>query len=461
MAAPRASLSVRDGIALTVGMVVGIGAFKAPSLVAGSVGDGAVILALWAAGAAIMLIGALCYAELASRYPDAGGEYHFLLRAYGPGLAFLFAWARLAVIQTGAIATVAFVFGDYAQRLLGLGAYGPSLYAVIVVIALAALNVRGTHLSARVQDGLAVVLVSAVTVAAVTGFVLAPDLPAPDLSAQAAMPSRGGVVAGIGFAMIFVMLTYGGWNEAAYFSAELRDVRTGMIRVAVIATVVVAVLYLALNAAYLRVLGPAAMGRSDAVGADYMAALLGRPGAVALTVLILIAAATTMNATIFTGARSAYALGRDTPLLGALGRWDAGAQGPVVAHLVQAALALALIGLGTATRKGFTTMVDYTAPVFWFFLLLTGISLFVLRARDRAPDPATAPSGTQGAFRVPFYPATPLAFCAASAFMLHAALAYSGIGALVGIAAVALGLPVWWLARHASRHASRAPRPAE
>ncbi len=447
MAEPRANLRVRDGVALMVGMVVGIGVFKAPSLVAGSLGEGTLILAAWVAGAAIMLIGSLCYAELASRYPDAGGEYHFLRRAFGPGTAFLFAWARLTVVQTGAIAAVAFVFGDYAQRLLDLGPWGASLYAAASVIALTALNVRGTHISARVQDGLAVLLVTAVLVAAVVGFALGPVSPA-----EAAPVPRGGVMAGLGFAMIFVMLTYGGWNEAAYLSGELKNVRTSMVRVAVIATAVVAVLYLALNAAYLHVLGPAAMGRSDAIGADYMAALLGRPGALVLSALILVAAATTMNATIFTGARSAYAMGRDTRLLVALGRWDPGAQGPVMAHIVQGVLALALIGLGTATRKGFATMVDYTAPVFWFFLLLTALSLFVLRARDRGGDAA------REGFRVPFYPVTPLVFCAAAGFMLHAALAYTGIGALVGIAAVAVGLPVWLVVR---RHNLRVPKPAE
>lgn len=439
MAAPTASLRVSDGVALMVGMIVGIGVFRAPSLVALKLSDPTVIIGLWLIGALIALIGALCYAELGSTYPDAGGEYHFLQRAFGPGTAFLFGWGRLLVVQTGAIAAVAFVLGDYAQRLCDLGPYGVSIYAALSVVGLTALNIRGTWLSARVQDVLAVILVLAVAGAAVIGFAIGHPAPAPAVVASA---SNADLLAGIGFAMIFVMLTYGGWNEAAYISGELKDVTRSMVRVVVIATVVVGVLYVAINAAYLHVLGPAAMSKSDAIGADYMQALLGRPGAVVLSLIVLLAAVTTLNATIFTGARSAYALGRDTGLFGILGRWDEGARGPVNALLIQAAIALSLIGLGTATRKGFATMVDFTAPVFWFFLLMTGVSLFVLRRRGGG-DPA--------GFRVPLYPLTPLVFCVTAAYMLYSAIAYTGRGALVGVAAVALGLPVWWFVRYRAR----------
>ncbi|HEX9808445.1 MAG TPA: amino acid permease [Alphaproteobacteria bacterium] len=447
-AAPRAALRVSDGLALMVGMVVGIGIFKAPSLVASRLDDPWVILGLWVAGALVVLVGALCYAELATAFPDAGGEYHFLTRAFGPATGFLFAWGRLAVVQTGAIAAVGFVLGDYAQELLHIGPMGPSLYAGAAVIGLTALNVRGTPVSARVQNLLAAALVAAVLAAALAGFALGGGVEAAGAmaleGAGAAGSGRETTLAAIGFAMIFVMLTYGGWNEVAYLSAELGDVRRNMVRVILLGTLVVTVLYIAINGAYLRILGPAAMGASEAIGADYMRALVGSPGATVLSLVIIAAALTTMNATIFTGARSAYAMARDSGLFGPIGRWDVRAAGPVNAHLVQGALALALVGLGTATRQGFSTMVEYTAPVFWFFLLLTGVALFVLR---RGGLPA-------GTYRVPLYPLTPALFCASSAFMLHASLAYTEVGALIGVGIVALGIPVWWLARR------RAPGPA-
>jgi amino acid transporter len=432
-----------------VGIVVGIGVFKAPSLVAANVGDPWLILALWAAGALIVLIGALCYTELVTAFPDAGGEYHVLTRAFGPVIGFFFAWGRLTVVQTGAIAAVGFVLGDYGQRLLDLGPFGPSLYAAPAVAGLTALNIRGTRVSARAQKVLAAVLVTLAFGAALFGLALggSAEIPSPAATgtAVAGATAGGATLEGIGFAMIFVMLTYGGWNEVAYVSGELGDVRRNMARVVALGMTLVAVLYLALNSAYLYVLGPAAMGASDAIGADYMRVLAGAPGAATLSVIVLLGALTTMNATIFTGARSAYAMARDSQLLGPVGRWDARAQGPVNAHLLQAALALTLVGLGTATRQGFTTMVEYTAPVFWFFLLLNGIALFVFRRRGLP----------ERAFRVPLYPLTPLLFCASSAFMLHASLAYTGIGALIGVGIVALGFPVWLLAPRRAIHPQR------
>ena len=434
---PQALLRPIDGLALIVGVVVGIGIFKVPALVAARVDDPLLILGLWLAGAVIMLMGALCYAELASAWPDAGGEYHFLTRAFGPALGFLFAWGRLVVVQTGAIALVAFVFGDYAQRLLDIGSHGASVYAALAVIAVAGANIAGTRLSARVQIVIAATVVAAVGVAALIGFFIDPSPALPVAAVAGTGAGKGGGAAAIGSAMIFIMLTYGGWNEAAYLSSELRDVKRNMVRVAVGASVVIGLLYLAINAAYLKVLGVVRLGASTAPGADYMEALLGPAGGAMLSGVVVVAALSTLNATIFTGARSGYAMGRDVPLLAVLGRWDGRAQGPVAAHLVQAAIALVLVGFGTVTRQGFVTMVDYTAPVFWFFLTLTAAAVFVRRRRG----------GGEDAFHVPFYPWTPLLFCAASTYMLYAALAYTGIGALVGVGAVALGLPLWWAAR--------------
>ncbi len=438
---PKALLRPGDALALMIGMVVGIGVFKSPSLVALKLDDPVLILGLWVVGAVFMLIGLLCYAELATSWPDAGGEYHFLSRAFGPGVGFLFAWGRLAVIQTGAIAMVAFVLGDYAQRIWEIGPYGPSIYAALGVAGLTALNIAGTRLTAGTQNTLAAVLVTATVVVGLLGFVLSPDPTQPAQASQAGVDGSG-LVAGLGFAMIFIMLTYGGWNEAAYLSAELMDVKHNMLRVTVIATAVIGGIYLLLNAAYLEVLGVDGVRASSAVGADYMGRLLGRPGAFAISLLICIAALTTLNATIFTGARSGYALGRDYRLFAPLGHWNARAQGPVTALAVQGVLSLALVGFGALTRQGFTTMVDYTAPVFWFFLTMVGIAVFVLRARG----------GAAGGFRVPLYPVTPILFCLGTLYMLHAAVNYTGIGALVGIAVVAVGVPLWLASARRKTH---------
>ncbi|MBI2296274.1 MAG: amino acid permease [Betaproteobacteria bacterium] len=426
---------------MIVGIVIGVGIFKAPSIVAGNVGGGTAFMALWLAGGVISLIGALCYAELGSAHPNAGGEYYFLARAYGDWLGFLFAWARMTVIQTGAIAAIAFVFGDYASTLLPLGKNSSAIYAGLAVIAITALNVIGTAQSKWVQNALTIAPAVAILAAVSGGLAATPAAPAP-------APAQSGSWFS-GLALIFVLLTYGGWNEAAYLTAEMRDTRRNIVRSLVIGIVVITVLYLLLNLAYLNALGLAGMQASKAVASDLMKATWGEGGAWLLGVVVVSAALSTLNATVFTGARTNYALGRDFIIFRALGRWNDKASAPVNALLTQGAISLALVGLASFTPDGFTTMVAYTAPAFWLFFMLTGFSLFPLRRQTPAnADP----------FRVPLYPVTPLLFCGACAYMLYASFNYTmsldpgSIGAMVGIAMLASGVPVlMWAKRRAAQ----------
>ena len=132
-----------QGVAFIVGIVVGIGIFKSPQLVAQSVTSEAAFIVLWVVGGLVTLIGALVYAELGSTYPSGGGEYHFLSRALGRPVGLLFAWARVTVLQTGIIAAVAFVFGDYAQQLVPLGPWGSAIHAALALSVLTLVNLLG------------------------------------------------------------------------------------------------------------------------------------------------------------------------------------------------------------------------------------------------------------------------------------------------------------------------------
>jgi amino acid transporter len=434
---------VYDAVAMIVGIVIGVGIFKAPSIVAGNVSGETAFIVLWVVGGVISLIGALCYAELGSSHPNAGGEYYFLSRAYGDWLGFLFAWARMTVIQTGAIAAIAFVFGDYATSLLPLGAKSSAIYAALAVVAITALNVSGTHESKWVQNVLTTALALAVLIVVVSGLT-APG--APDAAAAAA-PTEGRAWFS-GLALIFVLLTYGGWNEAAYLTAEMRDTRRNIVRALVIGILVITALYLLLNFAYLKALGLPGMQASKAIASDLMRVTWGEGGAWLLGIVVVCAALSTLNATVFTGARTNYALGRDYVIFRSLGRWSEKASAPVNALLVQGAISLALVGLASFTPDGFQTMVAYTAPAFWLFFLLTGLSLFPLRRH--------APVNSDP-FRVPLYPVTPLLFAAACAYMLYSSFMYAmsldpgSIGAMVGIAMLASGVPVlMWARRRAA-----------
>lgn len=425
---PKPTLRMVDAIAIIVGIVVGAGIFRTPSLVAANTGSTALFLLAWLLGGIVSLIGALCYAELSTAFPNTGGDYHFLRRAFGRRFSFLFAWARISIIQTGSIALLAYIIGDYLSQLYSVGAYSSAIFAALVVVTLTVINMIGVRFGTGTQKLLFILEFSGTLCVIIVGLFIQPSTGA--LAALPAAPASGMTTA-MGLAMVFVLLTFGGWNEAGYISAELRAGSRKMVPVLVISIVMITVLYLLVNWAFLRALGVERMAASAAVGIDLMRVTLGEAGVFLIGIIVIMATLTSINATIFTGARTNYALGRDFRLFAPLGKWNARTSAPVNALMVQGIVALALIGLGAFTRDGFQSMVDFTAPVFWFFFLAIGVALFVLRAREpKAARP----------FRVPLYPLTPLIFCGSCAYLLYSSLAYTGFGAMAGVAILLLGM---------------------
>jgi basic amino acid/polyamine antiporter, APA family len=410
-----------DAIAIVIGMVIGPGIFKTPAIVASSAGNEINTLGLWLAGGIISLIGALCYAELTSTYPHAGGEYHYLGKAYGRRIAFLFAWARMTIIQTGSIAMLAFIIGDYAAEAFNFGKYSSSLYAAATVFILTAVNLRGIYPSSRLQKTLMGGIILGLAVIISVGL----------FSAGEPINNNGfrtDIV--IGHAMIFVLLTYGGWNEAAYLSAEVGKKRMEIAKVLFYSIGIITFIYLVMNFALLRGLGFETVAGSEAVAADLVSKVMGNNWVKLISIIIAVAAFSTVNAVMITGARTNYALGEDFRQFRFLSKWNEHA--PANAFIFQAGVALLLIALGSFTRSGFITMVEFTAPVFWFFFLLVGISVFILRWKEPKMERP---------FRVPFYPVLPLIFCLTAVFMLHSSLVYTGIGAFIGVLVLLTGIP--------------------
>jgi amino acid transporter len=438
--APKAVLTTRDTVAIIIGLVIGAGIFRFPPLVAANSPDEVVFYLLWIAGGAVSIVGALCYAELATAYPSAGGDYHFLQRAFGRTLSFLFGWARIAVITTGAIALLGYTFGDYASNLLRLGHNSSAVYAALSVLGLTAINLLGIRETKSTQNVLTTLLVLGVIAVIVTGVLLV----APASSPAAPAPAKPWT-AGVPFAMLFILFTYSGWNEAAYVSAELKE-RRSMVVAMVLSLVLVTILYLAINYAYVRGLGFQGVAKSDTVAADLMKVQFGAAGANIISAIVCLAALTSINATIIAGARSNYALGRDWPVFGWLGYWDARTDAPRNSLYVQGAVALVLVVAGAFTDQ-VKTMIEYTSPVFWFFFMMVGVGLFVLRARD---------PGTPRPFKVPLYPLTPLIFVLTCAYLLYSSLAYVRGGAWAGVAVLAIGLGLLLLG--SGRRASEAGR---
>ncbi len=463
---PKPKLRIIDAVVLIIGIVVGAGIFRTPSVVASNSPNEIWFLSIWALGGLISLVGALSYSELSSTFPNAGGDYHFLKLAFGKKTSFLFAWSRITITQTGSIALLAYIAGDYLTEILSLGNFSSTYYSAALVVILTLINILGIQFGTGVQKLLTSLQFAGILIVIVVGFILGTNsvidtssafasnieivsestLPVVNKSSSESILSTDSTISSkstllslstkgsISLALIFVLLTFGGWNEAAYISSEMRGGSKKMALVLIVSIVIITVIYVLINLSFLKVLGLSGIASSEAVGVDMMLHTLGERGVILIGTLVVLSALTSLNTTIFTGARSNYAFGKDFKPLSFMGKWDGGKSTPVNSLILQGAISIALIIFGAFTRNGFESMVDFTAPVFWFFLLLTGISLFVLRKKE--PD-------VKRPFKVPFYPITPLIFVAFCAYMLYSSLTYTGVGSLVSVGVLFIG---WFIA---------------
>jgi APA family basic amino acid/polyamine antiporter len=311
-------------------------------------------------------------------------------------------------------------------------------------LALAFLNLAGLRRASLTQSGLTLLEAGGLLAVALgAAWLAAGGAGAAELAeraelAELAKTAAAGAAAGappssFGLAMVFVLLAYGGWNEAAYISAEVRDGRRNMVRALVLSVSLITLLYLLVSWACWYTLGMAGLAAASAPAADVVRLAFGPTGERILALLVAVSALTSINATMIVGARTGYALGRDWHALRWLAGWDDARATPRVALLLQCGAALALVALGIALGSGFRAMVEFTAPVFWLFFLLTGLALFVLRRREpERPRP----------YRVPLYPLLPALFCAACAGMLWSSLSHVSAQSLGGWNAAWIGVGV-------------------
>ncbi len=458
------TLGLWDAVSIIVGIVVGTAIFKSPTMVFQNVSGPWAAVGVWLLGGLLSLNGALCYAELATAYPRSGGDYHYLTKAFGRWLGFLFGWAQLAVILTGSIAAMAYAFADYGVRLGGYesGATSITLWLAIgSIVVLSVLNLLGILFGKAVQNLLSVVKIVgllAIVVAGVAYVVLVRESAAP-LSASTGLQGPG-----LGLALVFVLYAYGGWNDSAFVAAEVRGQSRNLPLALFMGIGLITVVYLLVIVAYMVVLGFEGARSTYTPAADVVKLALSplgdsasKWGESAISVLVMVSALGAINGLILTGSRVYASLGADHRIFAGLAHWNQRRGAPVMALVVQAAIAVALVlAVGTEQARqaidtmlglihvnglpweeyfgGFEMLVSATAPVFWGFFFLTGISLFVFRWIDpKRPRP----------FRTPLFPLPPIIFCATCAYMFYSSLTYAKGLAIIGLLPLAIGVPLY------------------
>lgn len=446
-----AALSVWDAVSLIIGIVIGTTVFKMSGLIFANMPDPWTGLGLWLVCGGLSFVGALCYAELATTYPRLGGEYNYLTRAFGPSIGFLFGWSQLAIIQTGSIGALSYVFAEYAVTVFGVDKQHEVWFALAAVTGLTLLNCLGIQSGKWTQN-----LLSAAKTLGILMLIIA-GLTATG-SASFAVEKPAGKD-GWPLAMILILYAYGGWNDAAFVAANVRDRNRNIPRALLLGIGIITGCYLLLNAAYLATLGFEGLRGSFQPASDAMKAVFGRRGEQAISVLVMVSALGSVNGLVFSVARLHATVGEDHRLFSLLGRWSTWSKAPVWSLLFQGLIAATMIlVVGTAAGRnavdaglvaikvspvpwskyftGFDTLFAASAPIFWLFFLITGIAYFVLRFKDRH---------IERPFKAPLFPLCPLLFCTMSAFGLYSATTYAA--PLLPLIAVPflLGIPLYFV----------------
>jgi APA family basic amino acid/polyamine antiporter len=441
----RRELSRFDAMMVAVGGIIGAGIFINPYIVAQRLDTGPLVLAAWIAGGAIALAGAFTFAELGTLFPQAGGHYAYLRRAFHPLAGFLYGWGLLLMIEGGAIAAVGITFAEYFLRALGRAQTAATPIAVLGIAVVAFVNYLGVKPGSRVLNVFVVLKVAAIGVLIAAGFAIpaASDGAMLGVAAGVADAAAGatgqvsdaasaGLILAFGGALIPVMFSYGGWQNANYVAEEMRNPRRDLPGSLIAGTLLVVIVYGLINYVYLRTLGHAGLSSTLTPASDTARAVFGPIGDRLIAATIAVSTFGFLNLTMLAPTRVYFAMARDGVFIERVARLHPRFGTPSLAIVIQSVWAIALALTGT-----YAQLVDYVVFADWIFFGLAGLSLFVFRRRfpvsERPP----------GAFRTPGYPVIPGLFVLVALFIVGSVLRSNTVGSLIGIGLLLTGVPAF------------------
>ena len=425
---PRRQLGLFDAIMIVMGGIVGAGIFANPSEVAHRVHTPFLILGVWVLGGFIAMCGAFIWAELATRLPGTGGQYLYLREAYHPSVAFVYGWGLLLVTQTGGMAAVAVIFSSYFRALTGVG-WNDSVIAATVLLILTGINCLGARAGSNVQSALMLLKIGALAALVTLGFAFGGgSLESGPLLGQ---PVSLGLLKNIGSAMVPIAFAYGGWQTATFVAGEMRDARRDLSRGLLLGVAAVVGLYLAVNLACLRVLGPAGLDATTTPASDVMRIALGERGAQWIAAGIAISTLGFLSQSMLTGPRVYYAMARDGLFFESVGKLSPRSRAPVVAIVLQGLAAIVIACSGT-----YGEILNFAITVDFIFFGMTAASLFILRRRQVGSDTAI--------YRVPGHPFTTILFVLSCAGIVGSAIVASPANSAIALCIMLAGLPVYY-----------------
>lgn len=431
----RRALGPFDATMIVIGGIIGSGIFINPYLVARQLDSTGLVLLAWVAGGAIALAGAFAYAELGQRLPRAGGQYVYLSEAWHPLVGFLYGWALLFMIETGAMAAVAITFAQYASRMTGGTGADPQLIAVAAIVVLSVINYVGVKPGSQVLNVFVILKVAAI--GALILFAWSGPA-APGWMTAVRIDDTPSTALTFGVALIPILFAYGGWQNANYVAEEMRDPRRDLPKSLILGTFVVVAVYLLANVAYVRTLGLDGLAATETPAAEAAGRWFGSLGERLIAGAIAISTFGFLNLAILAPTRVYFAMARDGVFVPALARLHPRFQTPAWAIVVQSAWAIVLTLTGT-----YGDLLNTVVFADWIFFGLTVAGLLILRRRQPTTD----------GFRTPWYPWLPGAFVVVAFVVVYSVVSTDPWRSAAGAALLLLGVPVYYLFRRQSRHA--------
>jgi APA family basic amino acid/polyamine antiporter len=436
----KRALGPFDATMVVIGGIIGSGIFINPYIVAQRLDSTPLVLAAWIAGGAIALAGAYSYAELGALFPKAGGQYVYLRDAYHPLAGFLYGWALLALIESGAVAAVAITFANYALRLVGRPDVAAVPLAIAAILVLSIINYLGVKPGSRVLNVFVVLKVAALAILILAGAV-APGVEGWWTASRAATPDAPSLAVAFGAALIPILFAYGGWQNANYIAEEIDNPRRNLPLSLLAGTATVVLIYVLVNAVYLRALGLEGLAATRTPASDAAAGLFGGWGDTFVTASIAISTFGFLDLAILAPTRVYYAMAADGVFIPALARLHPVYRTPWLAIVIQSTWSCILAATGSYER-----LLNYVVFADWIFFGLTVGTVLVFR---RTHPVAARPADT---YRAPGYPFVQILFVLVAAAVVLSVVRSDPSSAFRGALLLALGIPVFiWYSRRTSR----------
>ncbi|MCK5706055.1 MAG: amino acid permease [Candidatus Aureabacteria bacterium] len=443
----KKDLSWWDCSGIIVGIILGTGIFSAfPGLIAKYNTSTFIILLAWVAGGIFAWFGAMCYAELSSLFPHAGGDYTFLHKAYSLKgenvVSFLFGWSQIFVIRPASIVILALIFGRELQNILPAqmvsAMWFPSFFFALALLAgVTFINILGISAGKFTQNTITIIKILIIVFLIVYGLIKAQGVEtnfAPMFLPEG--KTFWQMIPGFFSAIVLVMWVYGGWNEAAYIAEEVKNPHHDIPKALFMGIFGVAILYIGLNYIFLLHFSPSGLANTYTPSSDLMSAWFSSRGRVIMSSIVMISAAGAVNGLVMTGGRMSYGIAKHSPSLKYFSKLHPKFKTPVKPLLANFLITAVVLISSRGDISSIENLTFYTAGVYWYFFALVVISLIIFRVKIKEADIP---------FKVPLYPFAPIVFLFVSGVLIWGAFDYKPFETLIGISILTIGIPIYYL----------------